>query len=157
MGYRETDALKRVCKYAEKLGYSYEWDSDEPTISIYDPNSDTPVTETENWSKIQKYIDKINETEDLDLSFDDGSALVHDDEGWCDEDGNDYELPLCKDRAEQDEHMGSVWEQYIMTDRCDDEEWANAGKEWAKDMLENGAFDEEQYQETCEYYDNYSW
>lgn len=70
--------------------------------------------------------------------------------------GNDW--PDNETRAEDDgDYMGSYYKHYGLDDPCSDEEWAEAGKQWAQDMLDNGEFTEEDYDDAIEHYKYYSY
>lgn len=70
----------------------------------------------------------------------------------------DDNLPSNEDRADDDgDYMGSYYKHYGLDDPCSDEEWAKAGKQWAADMLNNGEYNEEEYEDAIEHYKYYSF
>ena len=70
----------------------------------------------------------------------------------------DDNLPSNEDRADDDgDYMGSYYKHYGLDDPCSDEDWAEAGKQWAQDMLDNGDFTEEDYDDAVEHYKYYSY
>jgi hypothetical protein len=69
---------------------------------------------------------------------------------------DENDLPSNEERAEDDGgYMGSYYEHYGLDDPCTDEEWAAAGKQWAQDMLDNGEYTDDEYEDAISYYDSY--
>lgn len=70
----------------------------------------------------------------------------------------DDDLPSNEDRADDDgDYMGSYYKHYGLDDPCSDEDWAETGRQWAEDMLNNGEYDEEEYENAIEHYKYYSY
>ena len=96
------------------------------------------------------------------LTFDDYKKLKNGlpvkDKEEDDNYSEDDNLPSNEDRADDDgDYMGSYYKHYRLDDPCSDEEWAEAGKQWAQDMLDNGEFTEEDYDDAIEHYKYYSY
>ena len=67
-------------------------------------------------------------------------------------------LPDNETRADFDgDYMGSYYKYYDLNDPCTDKEWAEAGKQWAQDMLDNEEFDEDEFEEAMEHYEFYEF
>lgn len=102
------------------------------------------------WNALQETLQKLNKKR---------LATVKDteDDNW----GHDYsddELPSNEDRADADgNYMGSAYQHYNLDDPCSDEEWAAAGKRWARDARKNGDLSKEDYQDAVDHYKYYSW
>ena len=76
------------------------------------------------------------------------------------DDEPDYEdnLPSNEDRADEDGgYMGSAYQYYNLNDPCSDEEWAAAGKRWARDARKNGDLSKEDYKDAVDHYKYYSY
>lgn len=76
------------------------------------------------------------------------------------DDEPEYEdnLPSNEDRADDDGgYMGSYYEHYGLNDPCSDEEWAAAGKRWARDARKNGDLSKEDYKDAVEHYKYYRY
>jgi hypothetical protein len=70
----------------------------------------------------------------------------------------DAPRPSNDDRAEDDsDYMGTSYEYYDLDDPCSDEEWSAAGKQWAKDMLNNGEFSKQDYKDAMRHYHVYEF
>lgn len=66
--------------------------------------------------------------------------------------------PDNEERAEDDgTYMGSYYKYYDLSDPCSDEEWAEAGKQWAQDMLDNGEYSQDEYEDAMMHYEDYSY
>lgn len=70
----------------------------------------------------------------------------------------DAPRPSNDDRAEDDsDYMGTSYEYYDLDDPCTDEDWADAGRQWAKDMLNNGEFSKQDYKDALWHYHVYEF
>ena len=68
------------------------------------------------------------------------------------------DLPGNEERADDDgDYMGSYYKHYRLDDPCSDAAWADAGMQWAKDMLDSGEYTEEDYDDAIEHYRSYSY
>lgn len=75
-----------------------------------------------------------------------------------DENSEDDNLPSNEDRADEDgDYMGSYYKHYGLDDPCSDEDWAEAGRQWAEDMLNNGEYSQDEYEDAIEHYKYYSY
>ena len=96
------------------------------------------------WKSLQKALLKFNK-----------KGIASDEE---DENSEDDDLPSNEDRADDDgDYMGSYYQHYGLDDPCSDEDWAEAGRQWAEDMLNNGEYTEEEYEDAIEHYKYYSY
>jgi len=96
------------------------------------------------WKSLQKALLKLNK-----------KGIASDEE---DENSEDDDLPSNEDRADDDgDYMGSYYKHYGLDDPCSDEDWAEAGRQWAEDMLNNGEYTEEEYEDAIEHYKYYSY
>jgi hypothetical protein len=96
------------------------------------------------WKSLQKALLKFNK-----------KGIASDEE---DENSEDDNLPSNEDRADDDgDYMGSYYQHYGLDDPCSDEDWAEAGRQWAEDMLNNGEYTEEEYEDAIEHYKYYSY
>lgn len=101
------------------------------------------------WKSLQLALQKLNKKR---------LATVKDAEEEEDENSDDDNLPSNEDRADDDgDYMGSYYEHYGLDDPCSDEDWAEAGRQWAEDMLNNGEYTEEEYEDALEHYKYYSY
>lgn len=96
------------------------------------------------WKSLQKALLKFKK-----------KGIASDEEDKNSEDDN---LPSNEDRADDDgDYMGSYYQHYGLDDPCSDEDWAEAGRQWAEDMLNNGEYTEEEYEDAIEHYKYYSY
>ena len=70
----------------------------------------------------------------------------------------DARRPSNDDRAEDDsDYMGFDYTEYDLNDPCGDEEWAEAGRQWAKDMLKSGNYSKQDYKDAMWHYHIYEF
>ena len=56
---------------------------------------------------------------------------------------------------EDSDYMGGLATYYISKISCTREEYAEAGKQWAQDELDNENMTQEEYEDAIEHYDNF--
>lgn len=56
---------------------------------------------------------------------------------------------------EDSDYMGGLATYYISKRSCTREEYAEAGKQWAQDELDNENMTQEEYEEAIEHYNNF--
>lgn len=56
---------------------------------------------------------------------------------------------------EDSDYMGGLATNYIPKRSCTREEYAEAGKQWAQDELDNENMTQEEYEDAIEHYDNF--
>ena len=102
------------------------------------------------WNTLHERLKELNKKR-LETAKDD------EDSNWR-HDYSDDELPSNEDRADADgKYMGSAYQYYDLDDPCSDEEWAAAGKRWARDARKNGDLSKEDYKDAVEHYKYYEW
>ena len=65
------------------------------------------------------------------------------------------EASLKKLMDEDEDYMGGLATQYISKRTCTREEYAEAGKQWAQDELDNENMTQEEYEDAIEHYNNF--
>ena len=65
------------------------------------------------------------------------------------------EASLKKLMDEDSDYMGGLATNYISKRSCTREEYAEAGKQWAQDELDNENMTQEEYEDAIEHYDNF--
>lgn len=56
---------------------------------------------------------------------------------------------------EDEDYMGGLATNYISKRSCTREEYAEAGKQWAQDELDNENITQEEYEDAIEHYNNF--
>ena len=65
------------------------------------------------------------------------------------------EASLQKLMDEDEDYMGGLATHYISKRSCTREEYAEAGKQWAQDELDNENMTQEEYEDAIEHYNNF--
>ena len=65
------------------------------------------------------------------------------------------EASLKKLMDEDSDYMGGLATYYIAKRSCTREEYAEAGKQWAQDELDNENMTQEEYEDAIKHYDNF--